>query len=138
MAKEGLGMIGIAADHRWAYATPNGSAGFPAVNPSTCRAVSRKQFMFNGKNFNAKLVYTDNNFEAFFTVSDPQIKAYTVYPPQGPFQNQQYYYLQVLSSVAAGTQFWVWDGDQTNGGVTVSDWVKVPGQGNVPVPPIPP
>jgi hypothetical protein len=76
------------------------------------------------------------NFEGFFTIADPGIKGYTVFPPAGPFENQTYYYLQVLRSVAAD-QFWVWDGTQTKGGITVYNWNEVPGAAHIPVPAVP-
>jgi hypothetical protein len=55
-----------------------------------------------------KLIFTDNNYEAFFTINDPEIKAFTVYPFGGPFSNPNYYYLEVLKSVSGSAeQFWI-------------------------------
>jgi hypothetical protein len=101
----------------------------------TCRGPTTIR-QFNGETFTAKLVYTGNNYEAFFTVDDPGVKAYTVYPAGGPFADATYYYLEVLRSVTT-TQFWVWDGDQTTNNVSVQNWDRVPGQAGVPVPSVP-
>ena len=96
-------------------------------------------FQYQGESFNAKLVYPGNNFEGFFTVSDPGIKAYTVYTEGGPFANSTYYYLEVLQFAAGrgGDQFWVWDGTQTQNGITATNWVEVPGATHIPVPAVP-
>ena len=136
LARKGLEMVGIPAQERWSFPTADGSSGWPAVSGSTCQSETTETFSYMGQSFNAKLVYTGNNFEAFFTVSDPAIKAYTVYPPAGPFQNQTYYYLEVLRSVTSD-QFWVWKGTQTNGSVTVTDWTEVPGSTHIAVPAVP-
>jgi len=140
LATVGLEMIGIPADYCWSYPTADGSSGYPAVSTSTCRTVTTNTFSYNGETFDAVLVYTDNNFEAFFTVHDPDIKAFTVYPPRGPYVNQDYYYLEVLRSVTSD-QFWVWDCfpdvSCTKNGVTVYDWDEVPGAAHIPVPSIP-
>lgn len=63
----------------------------------------------------------------------------SVFEPGGPFENQDYYRLQVLQSAAGegGDQYWVWDGTQTKNGVTVTDWDAVPGAAHIPVPSIP-
>ncbi|MDR1385545.1 MAG: transglutaminase-like domain-containing protein [Planctomycetaceae bacterium] len=62
------------------------------------------------KTIKLKLIYPGNNYEAFFTINDPGIKAFTVYPPDGPFtaniSNYNNNYLAVLRSVAS-TQQWV-------------------------------
>ena len=139
LAREGLEMVGISADYCWSYPTADGTSGFPAVSGSSCHSVATKVFAYMGENFNAKLVYPGNNYEGFFTVSDPNIKAYTIYTPGGPFENQTYYYLQVLQFAAGtgGDQFWVWDGDQTQNGVTVDNWDEVPGAAHITVPSIP-
>jgi hypothetical protein len=139
LAREGLVMIGIPSDHRWSYPTADGTTGFPAVSGNSCHNVATKVFQYLGESFNAKLVYPGNNFEGFFTVSDPDIKAYTIYTPGGAFANATYYYLEVLqfAAGAGGDQFWVWDGTQTHNGVTVTNWVAVPGAAHIPVPSIP-
>ncbi|MBL7187982.1 MAG: tandem-95 repeat protein [Phycisphaerae bacterium] len=132
----GLQVLGIPATERWSYATADGTPGFPTVSTNTCRTLTTKQFEFLGESFNAKLNYFGNNFEAFFTVSDPNVKAYTVYPPSRSFENQTYYYLEVLRSVTSD-QFWVWNGTQTKNNVTVYNEQKVPGEPHIPVPSIP-
>ena len=139
LACAGLSVTGIPADYRWAYPTADGTAGFPAVSGNSCHTVTTTVFQYQGQTFNAKLIYPGNNFEGFFTVSDPGIEAYTIYTPGGPFTNQTYYYLQVLQFAAGqgGDQFWVWDGTQTKNGVTVTDWDEVPGAAHIPVPGIP-
>jgi len=139
LAAVGLEMIGISADYCWSFPTADGTSGFPPVRGSSCRNPATKTFQYMGENFNAKLVYPGNNFEGFFTVSDPGIKAYTIYTPGGPFENQTYYYLEVLQFAAgtAGDQFWVWDGDQSHNGISVNDWDEVPGAVHIPVPSIP-
>ena len=139
LACTGLGMIGISANPCLAYPTADGTTGFPAVGGTSCHSVATTTFTYSGQTFNAKLVYPGNNFEGFFTVSDPAVKAYTIYTPGGPFSDPTYYYLQVLqfAAGAGGDQYWVWDGDQTVGGVTVHDWVAVPGAAHIPVPAIP-
>jgi len=132
LAAEGLRMVGIPAQERWAYPTADGTVGFPQVSSSSCTAKARKTFQYNGETFVAKLVYPGNNFEAFFTIVDGGVRAYTVYPAGGPFTGPLFY-LEVLRSVATD-QFWVWDGDQTVGGVSVLDWDPVPGAPHIPVP----
>lgn len=139
LAREGLQLIGIPANYSWSYPTADGTTGFPSVSGNSCRSVATKTFQYQGESFNAKLVYPGNNFEGFFTVSDPDIKAYTVYTPGGAFENQTYYYLEVLQFAAGqgGDQFWVWNGTQTKNNVTVTDWESVPGAAHIPVPSIP-
>lgn len=132
----GLRQIGIDAQERWAWETLDGTPGFPPVSATTSTNMTTEEFEFNGEFFKARLIYPGNNFMAFFTVNDSGIKAYTVFPSGGPFENQTYYYLEVLRSVAV-EQFWVWDEDQTHNGVSVSEWDRVPGQEDIPVPAIP-
>lgn len=140
LACTGLGMVGISGTPCWSFPTADGSGPpWPAVSSNSCRSDATNSFQYGGELFNAKLVYPGNNFEGFFTVSDPYIKAYTIYTPTGPWANQTYYYLQVLQAVdgVGGPQFWVWNGNQTNNGVVVTNWVQVPGTTNVPVPAVP-
>jgi hypothetical protein len=55
-----------------------------------------------------KLIYTANNYEAFFNVNDQETKAFTVYPYGSPWFNPDYYYLEVLKSVSGfAEQFWI-------------------------------
>ena len=114
----------------------------PPVDVDSCRDPCTAPFMYQGEEFDAVLIYTGNNFEGFFTIQDPDIQAYTVYPPDGPFENQTYYYLQVLRSVASN-QFWVWNypgyeypNGYTKNGVTVYDGDQLVGS-TFPVPSIP-
>jgi len=140
LACAGLNMIGIAADYCWSYPTADGTIvnghTFPAVSSSSCRSQTILSFDYQGENFEARLGYPGNRFEGFFTIDDFQIKAYTVYPPAGPFTNQNYYYLEVLRSVT-NDQLWVWNGTQTVNNITVSDWAEVPNQPHITVPDIP-
>lgn len=142
LACEGLKIIGISAQHRWAWPTADGTSGFPAISGNTCQNRVTTTLPYQGQTFDAALVYSGNNFEGFFTISDPNIKAYTVYPTGGPFTNQTYYYLEVLQSVANGDQFWVWNypGSPSfciKNGVAVFNWNNVPGASHIPVPSIP-
>jgi len=141
LAATGLGEIGIPSQSAHSYPTLDGSPGYPAVNQGSCRVQSyTTQMYYNGQAFNAVLVYIDSSgqtevFEGFFTVVDEadNIQAYTVYPYGGPFMNQNYYFLEILRSVAT-TQLWVWDGTQSKGGITVMDMAPVPGKAQLPVP----
>jgi hypothetical protein len=94
---------------------------------------------------NVQLIYPGNNFEGFFTVSIPDILAFTVAPPDGPFQDQIYYYLEVLRSVASQQQ-WVTTVKHEcstckNNFPTDTKKYIIPRStqvgGNIPVPPIP-
>ena len=139
----GLAMVGIPAQPLCSFPTADGSPGWPPVSGSSCQSVATSTYACQGQQFNVKLVYPGNNFEGFFTVSDPNIKAYTVYTQGGPFTDQTYYYLQVLQFAAGqgGDQFWVWDYPLppytcTINGVTVTNWWDA-GAPHIPVPSIP-
>ncbi len=116
----------------------------PPVSGNTCHDVITKTFEYQGEIFNAYLAYFAPNlnyFEAFFTIQDPDVKAYTVYPPAGPYENQTYYYLQVLDSVA-NYQTWIWDYPEspyecTKNGVTVHNEDPVLGVEEISVPSLP-
>ncbi|MBN1560382.1 hypothetical protein JW998_09040 [candidate division KSB1 bacterium] len=136
LACAGLNMLGVGAQYHCSYPTADGSTGYPAVSSTSCHNPTNATFTYQGQDFSARLVYPGNNYEGFFTINDPGIKGYTVYPPRWTFENQDYYYLEVLSSVATD-QFWIWDGDQTQNGVSVYNWDVVPGVANIPVPSIP-
>jgi hypothetical protein len=127
LAVAGLGQIGVAAVHDRAFATTDSDATTMQYN----------NFTYKGQVFRAKLIYTGNNYEAFFTITDQgTTKAYTVYPKSGPYTNSNLH-LDVLRSIVIGgglSQYWVWDDNQTINGVTVYDWEVVPGQGIVPLP----
>jgi len=143
-------MLGVRSEMRLAYPTADGSPGWAtALNPQSCRdhpATSRfENTPGSGRYFKAVLIYPGNYFEGFFTIEDPpgHTKAYTVYLPGGPFEDQNYYYLQVLRYAMCGSQgpcqdeFWVWDGSQQIGDETVLDGQEVPNAAHVPVPEIP-
>jgi hypothetical protein len=137
LAVAGLNVIGTSGTPCWTFPSADGTAGFPAVGGSTCTSVTTAQFIWQGQTFNAKLVYDSYNFEGFFTVSDSSgISAYTVGPLGGPYANQTYYYLQVMNAQVPD-QFWVWDGDQSVNGVSVTGWTAVPGVAHVPLAPVP-
>jgi hypothetical protein len=139
----GLGILGFQATLRFAYPTADASgikdaAGnlvFPQnVTTTTCTAETDWTSTFNGNVFNTKLVYPGNNYEGFFTVQDPGIKAYTVYKPNGPYITQ-YYYLEVLQSADGvnGDQFWVWNKDQGTPPNNVLNWTQT-NQAHIPLP----
>ncbi len=132
LACAGLNILGIEATADVAWPTADGHTfnghQYPAVSSNSCRQHTGLQFSYNGELFLATLIYPGNNYEGFFYVSDPLIKAYTVAPPGGAFENQDYFYLQVLD-FAADEQLWVWDGNQTSNGVSVTNGVAVPGIG---------
>jgi len=146
LACAGLDMVGIYGGYRWAYPTADGSDGYPPVSENSCDNQIRQNFAHQGAVFEAKLVFPAsnglNNFEGFFIVQDPGTKAYTIFPPRGPIEDDTYLRLKVLRSVASD-QLWVWNGDQSAyvGSpphlVTVTDWDEVPGAAHVPVPDIP-
>jgi len=143
LAVVGLETVGIRAQLCKAYPTTDGSEGHP-VSVTTCQTKQTRLIEYGDGWFRAVLIYgppTDmNNFEGFFTVQDPQIKAYTVYPAAGPFENQTYYYLEVLRRVAGPEypQRWVSDENVTANGVIVfRNGSPVPNEPNVAVPSIP-
>ena len=133
VAVASLRQIGIAAQHDLAYATSDTDAS----------AMERTFFdLWDSKGnllgtFRAKLVFTGNNYEAFFTVpvENGETWGYTGYPINGPFKSNNLH-LEIIKAAigTTNTQFWVWDGNQTINGVTVNDWGIVPGQPNVPLP----
>ncbi len=139
LACTGLAVIGVSAAPAKSWPTADGS-GFPGapatVTSSTCTAPTVAYFTYNNQQFTALLEYPYNHYEGFFTVSDPYIKAYTVYPAAGSFTNQNYYYLQVLKRVATD-QLWAWFPQQTNNNVIVTNDLPVPGAAHIPVPEIP-
>jgi hypothetical protein len=173
LASAGLNMVGVPAGPCRAFPTADGSGtrdgsgnlignanvlsiAAKSGTPS-CTSVTTTTFNFNGvAGFKARLQYRGGNeFEGFFTVQDPtgHTKAYTVYAPNSPgpsvppFDNQDYYFLQVLTSAALpDNQYWVWDGSQKIGGFQVFDGTSVPTGFldavipralTIPVPPIP-
>jgi len=115
-----LGVLGVPAEGpKYSYATnhacpiPQGNPNqLTHVNSDTCKNLCTRIFNFTHSCGNVlavpqKLMYTDNNYEAFFTVNNPTIKAFTVYPYGGPFSNPNYYYLEVLKSVSGSAeQYW--------------------------------
>jgi hypothetical protein len=144
LAREGLWLIGIPAGSYCSYPTADGTSGYPAVSGNSCRNMTTATFEYEGETFNARLVYPGNNFEGFFMVSDPDIKGYTIYTPGGPFENQTYYYLEVLqfAAGAGGDQFWAWDCPYypyyiIKNGVRVDDGQPVPDASHISVPSIP-
>lgn len=111
LAATGLYVVGIPALYDRAWPTTDGtgwSGAASSVSPSSCRQVSTDQFTDSqGEQFTGWLAYPGNKFEGFFFINDPDIKAYTIYPvSEQPFENQDYFYLEVLHSVAT-EQFWV-------------------------------
>ena len=136
LSRVSLGMLGISASAHRSYPTADGTSGFPSVSGQSCRNPTLKKIININEMFIARLVYPGNNFEAFFKIEDPSIKAYTVYPYNGPFMNQQYYFLEVLQSVAT-KQFWIWAETRTHNNEMVSELDRVPGAAVIPVPRIP-
>jgi hypothetical protein len=115
-----LGVLGVPAEGpKLSFAT-NHACPIPQGNPAslkhvcseTCKNLCTRIFNYTHSCGNVlaipqKLIYTDNNYEAFFNVNDPGIKAFTVYPYGGPFSNPNYYYLEVLKSVSGSAeQYW--------------------------------
>ncbi|MDR2439440.1 MAG: hypothetical protein LBE12_08755 [Planctomycetaceae bacterium] len=103
-----LGVLGIpATGPLLSYPTDDNPATASSCKTQRVDTKSLKhELCQNILTVNVKLIYPGNNFEGFFTVSIPHILAFTVAPPDGPFQNQTYYYLEVLRSVASQQQ-WV-------------------------------
>ena len=142
LACAGLGMLGIGGQPLKAWPTADGSPIGPPVSEITCHNPTFGYALFQGQLFDTRLVYPGtppNNFEAFFTVLDPNINAFTVAPPRGPLDNQEYYYLQVLKQGAGehGDQYWIWAATETKNGITVTYKDPVPGAPHIPVPDIP-
>jgi hypothetical protein len=116
-----LDVLGVPAEGpKYSYAT-NHACPIPQGNPNklkhvhsdTCKTLCTRTFHYTHScgtilAVPQKLIYTGNNYEAFFTVSSFGINAFTVYPFGGPFSNPNYYYLEVLLSVSqSAVQFWV-------------------------------
>ncbi len=112
LAAVGLYTVGIQALYARAWPTADGTnwpGANSSVSPSSCQQVTTEQFTNSqGEQFTGRLGYPGNKFEGFFFINDPNVKAYTIYPVGGPFENQNYYYLEVLDSVAS-EQYWVDD-----------------------------
>jgi hypothetical protein len=150
MATIGLDMVGILAGADQAFPTWDGSTFRSSVprllSPNTCKYPVYADFSFSDTAvFEAYLEYpVHQQFEGFFYVHDPgsHVKAYTVFPKNGPFESQNFTRLEVLSFAAKGTQYWIWPATLTRGGVTVYEDTQVSGvregdAGNIPVPDIP-
>jgi hypothetical protein len=116
-----LAVLGVPAEGpKHSFAT-NHACPIPQGNPDhlkhvcseTCKNLCTRTFNYTHSCNNVlaipqKLIYTGNNYEAFFSVNDPGIKAFTVYPYGGPYSNPNYYYLEVLKSVSGSAeQFWI-------------------------------
>lgn len=137
-AAAGLSVLGIpAAPHQaWpSHDTVNtgnpSDTVYPAnISSETCKSpITTSKLVYLGFTWNAVAMYPlHNNFEGFFCVEDPigHVKAYTVFPPGGGFDDQDYYYLQVLRSVTSEC-YWASDGLQTQGGITFQDHQEIPG-----------
>jgi hypothetical protein len=120
VACAGLGVVGVSGTPCWAFSTPDTQA---TISSSTCTYLRWGQVTYPAwpnQKWPAWLNYTTNgansglnHFEGFFTVNDGVTKAFTVYPPGGPWTNQQYYYLQVMNSIAGLNQCWCADRNQT-------------------------
>ncbi len=147
VASAGMDMLGAAGTPCWSWPTADAS-GLPGtpdtISASTCTQLTKGQVTYNGVQYPARLWYLVgtshwNRFEGFFTVQDPGIEGYTVGPPTGPWTNPDYYYLQVLNSVAPLQQFWCADGDQNVAGVgPVGNGEQYPNIPAVPLPAAPP
>ena len=132
VAVAGLRQIGLAAQHELAYATSDTNA--------SVMEYAHFDLWDNGNfigNFRARLIFTGNNYEGFFTVpvENGETWGYTCYPMNGPFKSSNLH-LEVINAVIGtiNNQFWIWDGNQTGIGGSVHEGDVVPGLNNVPLP----
>lgn len=135
LAAAELNMIGVPAQSDAAWPTTDAQAA-----PTTCTQFATTTITYQNQQFTANLMVPHNYFEGFFWINDPGVKAYTVFPPAGPF-TQSDFYLQAFTALYRNfnPQYWGWFPSQTKGGVTVSEGVQVPASvAPTPANPVPP